>query len=155
MQSLIEPRGPAPAVAPSRFDIPILVNKAPVPGSGPRVDVHMTRQRSGVFDDSAYAEFDMTLAREAGLTLHNHYRGHLWSVEVDSRQGVCFITIPILLGNWKYIIPLKMLNPAMVIKAGGEILERFNLPRSRIDFASFLEARGKSVSRASQRPPGS
>jgi hypothetical protein len=153
MQSLIEPRGPAPAVAHSRFDIPILIAKAPVEGTG--VEMRLQRQRSAVFDDTETASFDLTMACETGLTLHSHYRGHPWTVEVDSKQGVCLITLPILLGNWKYTIPLKMLNPAMVIKAGGEILERFNLPRSRIDFASFLEARGKSVSRASQRPPGS
>lgn len=147
----LQPRGPAPAVAPSRFDIPVIVKREHAPGPI-RTEVSVGYQRSSVANDR-HAEFDMTLAREVGRTLLAHYPGHFWAVECDSKQGICTITIPILLGNWKYIIPLTRLNPQMVLRAGGEILERFKIPRSSLDLAAFLDARKKRVSRASQKPP--
>jgi hypothetical protein len=95
----------------------------------------------------------MAIAKMVAEDLHTYYRGHFWAVHVDSKQGICLITIPVLLGNWKYKIPLTGLTTEMVVRAGGEILERFNIPRSSLDVAAFVAAREKRVSRASQRPP--
>ena len=136
-------------------DIPILLRHGVVPGAGPRVEWASKASVGGTFaaEKARRAKFDVTCARGIGLVLHNHYRGHFWLVEVDSHQGYCAITIPILLGNWKWKIPLADLTPAMVIKAGGEILERFKIPRSALDLPSFIEARKRRVSRASQLPP--
>lgn len=151
---MIQPRGPAPAVPPSTFDIPILMDKGLVPGKGPRVEWQLKHERSATFGEDQHAAVDMQMAKGIGRLLHSHYRGHFWDVIVDSRQGYCAITITILLGNWKYKIPLKDLTPQMVIEAGGHILERFTIPRSSIDMAAFVAAREKRVSRASQLPPG-
>lgn len=152
---IIQPRpGPAPARPATAFDIPILVKRGAVPGSGPNVEMQLRHAPSGTFPgDHARAQAEMRIAKGVGEMLHRQFRGHFWQVEVDIKQGVCLITIPILLGNWKYNIPLKALRPELVMRAGGEILERFNLPRSSIDVAAFCEARGKRVSRASHKPP--
>lgn len=126
-------------------------------GPGPRVAIEFKHERAGAFaeEEEKNRLADMATSKWVAEVLHSHYRGHFWAVSTDSKQGVCLITIPILLGNWKWCIPLGKLTPAMVIKAGGEILERFDIPRSRIDVAAFCTARLKAVSRASQRPPGS
>jgi len=152
---ILKPRGPAPAAPPSRYDIPILLRKGLVPGSGPRVQYQLQHQRAGVFAEEGRknAGADMAITKWVAELLHSHYRGHFWAVATDSHQGVCLITIPTLLGNWKWCIRLNELTPWMVIKAGGDILERFNIPRSAIDVAAFCEARLRRVSRASQKPP--
>ncbi len=153
---MIQPQGQAPALPPSRFDIPIIRNRGLVPGRGPRVEYQFQEGKRGTFLEEAAnnREADQTLMKEVSRILHTHYRGHFWAVMVDSHQGVCQITIPILLGNWGWTILLTELTPWLVIKAGGDILERFNIPRSGLDVARFVEAREHRVSRASQKPPG-
>lgn len=121
----------------------------------PRIQLQGRVTPSGSFPDAARDKADMQMAKGVGRLLQAHYGGHLWQVEVDSKQGVCLITIVLLLGNWKYKLPLATMQPADVIRAGGEILERFNIPRSNMDVGSFLDAKKLAVSRASDKPPGS
>lgn len=149
------------------FDTPILTPRAS-PGDPitmrtdhvkgragtPRVQVQ-SRVTPSSLSDPERDQRDMQMARGVGRLLHATYEGHFWSVEVDSRQGICLVGIVLLLGNWKYKIPLTQLTPAAVIRAGGEILERFNIPRSSIDVAAFVNAKQRAVSRASDKPPGS
>lgn len=135
------------------FDIPILKQKGFVPGSGPRVALSLHHERSATFPVDEHELTDMATCKWVGELLHSHYRGHFWMVKASSRGGLCQIGIPVLLGNWTWNIPLKDLEPWLVIKAGGEILERFKIPRSSIDVAAFVEARKHAVSRASQKPP--
>lgn len=116
--------------------------------------MHLMHQRSATFDTDHLAEVDMRIAKGIGEFLHSHFAGHFWQVYVDSHQNLVTITIPILLGNWKYSYRLSDFGMEKALKAGGEILERFNIPRSRIDVPAFCEARKKSVSRISQTPPG-
>lgn len=153
---MIRPRGTAPAVAPSLYDIPILLKRGLVPGRGPRVEYQFKRERAGVFDEEEQknAGADQATMKWVAEVLHSHYRGHFFAVHVDSKQGICLITIPVLLGNWKYVIHLDKLDTAFVIKAGGEILERFNIPRSTLDLAAFVDARPRRVERFNQKPPG-
>lgn len=158
LENLIQPRGHALAARPSTFDIPILLRTGNVPGSGMRVQYAMQRDRAGTFaeEEEENAAADLATTKWVAELLHAHYRGHFFAVATDSHQGVCWITIPILLGNWKFMLRLKDLNPAKVIKAGGELLERFNIPRSNIDvgLAAFVDARKRSVSGIRQKPPG-
>ena len=52
------------------------------------------------------------------------------------------ISIPVLLGgNWVYFIKGCDLTDLKVVEAGGEILERFRLPRGAFELGSWLEAR--------------
>lgn len=149
------------------FDTPILTPRAS-PGDPITVRTDHVKARAGTprvqvqsritpssLSNADRDRIDMQTARGVGRLLHSHYAGHFWSVEVDSRQGVCLIGIVLLLGNWKYKLPLASMTPADVIRAGGEILERFNIPRSSIDVAAFVNAKKRAVSRASDKPPGS
>lgn len=138
------------------FDLPTITKSGTLGGSGPRILLHTKHERSATHTeaDRDHTAIDQSIAESVGRMLHHHYRGHFWMVHVDSKQGVCLITIPVLLGNWKYKIPLTSLSEAMVVRAGGEILERFKIPRGNIDIAAFVSARGKAVSRANEQPPG-
>lgn len=118
--------------------------------------MRLQHNRPGTFPaDEARARAELRIAKGVGELLHKHYRGHFWQVEADTKQGVCLITIPVLLENWKWKINLAELTPEAVVRAGGELLERFNIPRGDLDVARFVEARKHRVSRATQRPPGS
>jgi hypothetical protein len=136
------------------FDIPIIKSADHVGGSGPRVMVHGKVDRAQSAHEAMLNERDMRIAARVGEILHFHYRGHFWQVTSDSKQGVVTITIPVLLGNHKYVIKLAGLTDASVIEAGGHILERFKIPRGQLDVAAFVNARNLAVSRGNQQPPG-
>lgn len=96
---------------------------------------------------AAIHEFDLWRARRVMSVLLKEYPGHLWCVEHDLAQGICKISIPILMGiGYWYVLNLAThgdLTPGMVIVAGGEILERYGLPRCRLEIGSFLDARAR------------
>ena len=113
--------------------------------------VILTKREQPANDDGSIAfdphqAYDEWAAKQVMNTLEQHYPGHLFRVIHDSKQGVCLISIPILMGINKFMaINLKThaMDSHRAIKAGGEILERYNLLRGRFDSASFLEARDK------------
>lgn len=132
-----------------------VVRQGYVDGRGPRVQMQLKYDSGVSFSEreADTAAADLTTTKWVAEVLHSHFRGHFWSVEVSSHQGLCRIGIPVLLGNWTWNIPLPLLTHAMVLKAGGEILERFNIPRSSLDVAAFVKAREHRVERVSQKPP--
>ena len=88
---------------------------------------------------------EVACCKRMAQILYAKYPGHPWSVEVNAKQGIAFITIPPLLGTtWGYIIKLDDIAnerdfETSVKEAGGNILERFNIPRSTIDIARYIE----------------
>lgn len=98
-------------------------------------------------EEDPVKDFDAWRARRVMAVLQHAYPGHLWAVDHDLKQGVCKISIPILMGicAW-WVFNLRThgeLTKGMVIAAGGEILERYGLSRVRFNLATFLEAREK------------
>lgn len=95
-------------------------------------------------EDDKYAQRDAMFAAAIGRVLHQHYRGHYWNVIVDSRPhaGIAKIWISILMSaGCPYILHLvDAHSPWHVIRAGGELLERFKIPRSTIDLPAVLAA---------------
>lgn len=90
------------------------------------------------------ARYDLWVARRTTELLERAYPGHPWLVEADSGKGVVTLSLPILMGgNWVYLIKWADLTPARVVAAGGEVLERYRLPRGRFDLSRFLEARDR------------
>ena len=75
----------------------------------------------------------VTLAKNVGDTLHHHYPGYLWGVEVDENGGVVKVLNLTLSGKWGFIMKIQDLVLAddmrKVMRAGGEILERYRLKR--------------------------
>jgi hypothetical protein len=111
-------------------------------------DIAMVEQYIAPADGSfdVFKDYDMWVARRAMGVLYTHYAGHMWQVQSDTKKHLLKISIPILMGvcHW-YVINLKIheLTPNLIVRAGGEILERYGLPRGRFELGSFLEARAK------------
>jgi hypothetical protein len=76
---------------------------------------------------------DMAMAKEVADALCRHYPGHPWLVNVDSAKGVALIRNPLLNDNYAMVRHTKNLTltnaSAWAMQAGGEWLERYNLPR--------------------------
>ncbi|HWW46305.1 MAG TPA: hypothetical protein VNZ94_00500 [Xanthobacteraceae bacterium] len=101
-----------------------------------------------------HAAWDMMVAKAMQRVLTAHYRGHFWETYCSRKDGIAWITIPLLLGNWKWVFKLSEdITPEMIIRAGGEILERFNIPRSGLDLPAFLNAKKRAISRANHALP--
>lgn len=81
-----------------------------------------------------HARADMALAKAVGETLTSHYSGHSWMVVACHRTGLVKVKLPFMVDKVWYTIRISELasDPGLrsIIKAGGEILERFNIPRS-------------------------
>ena len=134
------------------FDIPIIARDRKVTGAGRTLSLETRVEVSEDGSHAQHAQADMAMAEKIGETLFSHYPGHVWQVHVDSRQGVALIKLAVLMrGGWKYILKLSDLNgdPGMrcVIRAGGEILERFDIPRSGFDLSRFLAAKPRAIER--------
>jgi len=77
----------------------------------------------------------VTLCKNVAETLHKHYPGHAWAVRVyDEHQGVLAIQNLALSGQWGFMMKLDDIDPDMkfVMRAGGDLLERYNLSRGRL-----------------------
>jgi hypothetical protein len=100
---------------------------------------------SGIAEDP-YKASDLAACAQAMRTLEKHYPGHCFRVIHDSKQGICLMSIPILMGINNYMaVNLKThaLDDSRVMKAGGEILERYGLKRGGFELTPFLDARAK------------
>lgn len=91
---------------------------------------------------------DLALTKAIADALQIHYPGHPWLVEVDSAQGVAFLSIPVLMGAQnRYVIHLDALksDPTMkcVMRGAGEILERYRIHRGKFSDSDFLTALDK------------
>ena len=94
---------------------------------------------------------DLALAAAVYHKLDAHYPGHQWRVNADHETGL--VTVQLLYtdlvrrnAKWGYVIKIDRLNgdPTLhaAVKAGGELLERFGLPRRRmlVDWETKQEA---------------
>ena len=100
----------------------------------------------GGIEHDPFKNFDEWATRQVMAELESAYPGHCWRVVHDSKQGVCLISIPILMGINNYMaVNLKThaLDSRRVKLAGGEILERYGLLRGRFQIDPFLDARAK------------
>lgn len=84
-----------------------------------------------------HAANDMMVANIVHTILQHHYPNHPWCVGVDHKAGTCVIDLlyskPIKFRYFAYLLHLSTLmspnNTRAVVRAGGELLERFNIPR--------------------------
>lgn len=94
-----------------------------------------------IFENKAKAERhanDVLMAKTASEDLCRAYPGWMWGVHVDGEAGLCDIKNFNLSGNWGYRLKLSDIYSASsfqadVIRAGGEILERFHQARGKFD----------------------
>ena len=92
------------------------------------------KERAELAEDLPYSGIinDYDLAKRCTEVLDRRYPGHLWAVTVN--QGVIIIHNMALSAEYGYAIHSRDLDTEYrhVIRAGGEILERFNMARSRL-----------------------
>lgn len=106
-------------------------------------------------DDRERTAKEIAASKQIGRVLADHYSGYMWSVEVNlsGKARGAKISLPILTGPAKcYVIPAAYLAnegtaTRAIIRAGGEILERFKIPRSGINLgmARFLDAKAATL----------
>ena len=82
--------------------------------------------------------YDLAMSKEIAEALNQQYPGHLWAVRVQGEYGVASIHNLMLSGEWGYRLLLDKNYSvsdlrARAIKAGGEILERFNVKRGKMN----------------------
>lgn len=80
--------------------------------------------------------YELDLAKQMAEALHQHYPQHLWGVSVSEKTGMADIRNLALSGQWGYRLKIRDHSSASdwkkeVVKAGGEILERFNVARGK------------------------
>lgn len=89
---------------------------------------------------------DMTMAKDIAETLHEHYPGHLWAVNV--RGGIAIIRNLRISPTYGMVLHYNNIkNDANVrkigvIRSGGEFLERAGLKRGGYDGSSVLSVDG-------------
>lgn len=115
----------------------------------------VAKEMAGTFgktDSDKILEREVSLAKAIGDVLFAHYPGYLWAVKVDlhGKTKAAMVQLPILMpARMHYTIPARFLTSEnemmrIVRNAGGEILERYKIPRTGIRFgqSAFLQARG-------------
>lgn len=95
-----------------------------------------------VTDNPVGAANDVLMAKEMAEALHSQYPGHLWAVSCDGRIGFADVRNLALSGNYGFRLKLDHIYSASdfrkrVIRAGGEILERYRLDRGRMDMDKY------------------
>lgn len=87
---------------------------------------------------------DLLMTGRVADVLQRHYPGHPWMIEVSHKQGVVMISIPLFMKRKKWVIHIQTLktDPMLrtVMRAGGAILERYNVPRNGFGLDHFLGA---------------
>jgi len=91
-------------------------------------------------DSPQLAINEFFLAKNAAEMLHKHYPGHLWAVAVDGY----FLDVRNLYldGRWGFRLAIPKFYSSsdwdkQVVRAGGEILERYRQRRARADEAAL------------------
>jgi len=95
-----------------------------------------------------YVVADLALTNAIAEKLEAHYPAHPWMVTVTHAQGIAMIKLPlVMMRNEAFVLHIARLacDPGLraVVRAGGEILERYNMPRHGFSLDRFLHAREK------------
>jgi hypothetical protein len=92
-----------------------------------------------VIEGSQFKANELMLAKHAAELLHKHYPGHLWGVNVEGP----FLDVRnfYLAGEWGFRLSIPAIYSASeldarIMRAGGEILERYRQRRGAVDEAS-------------------
>lgn len=87
--------------------------------------------------ESEFSAQDAAVCKTVFAILQRAYPDHPWSIAVDHRAGTIIIDLmyykPRKYHNFAYRLFLSTLlqanNEKRIVQAGGELLERFNIPR--------------------------
>lgn len=77
------------------------------------------------------------VARAIAAGLEVRYPGHCWRIDVRCSQRVVHLNHMLLSGRYGMVVPIQRQTcadlAAEVIRAGGELLERYGLARGALD----------------------
>lgn len=89
-----------------------------------------------VTDNPVGAANDILMAKEMAEALNAAYPGHMWAVACDGKIGFADVRNLALSGNHGFRLALDKIYSASdfkmrVIRAGGEVLERYRVSRGK------------------------
>jgi hypothetical protein len=96
--------------------------------------------------EDKYAAQDMACAKWMMGVLQKHYPGVTWRTKHEGQQGMAYFGIPILMGInrwWAINLATDPLEEGLLMRAGGQLLERYGMSRQRFNLGEFLDAREK------------
>ncbi len=100
---------------------------------------------SGEVLDDPNAHKDLANAKWMLEVLLSEYPGVPWRTIYDFAGKMAHFSIPILMGInrfWSINLTTDTLTEGLLLRAAGELLERYRIPRTRdLDLAAFLTAR--------------
>jgi hypothetical protein len=94
-----------------------------------------------------HQEMEIAVCKWVGVKLEQWYPGHPWAVECE--QGIVRIQLRILCPpDWWYVLKLSAINSdpggkTTVLRAAGEILERYGFARRGFDNSDWAAALNK------------
>lgn len=84
-----------------------------------------------------------SIAKEVAERLNRHYPGHAWAVNADVMQGIVRVHNLNLSGEWGFILKMDDLHAdstgKLIVNAGGELLERFNMSRGELSYSELAQ----------------
>lgn len=93
------------------------------------------------YDPDPYFERNEFIRRLMFGCLQYHYPGHHWATTSNVRQGVATIKMPSFT-DADFILKIDdfIYDPQLkaVVRAGGEFLERFKIPRSGMRYSDYM-----------------
>ena len=102
-------------------------------------------------NDAGKAMAELSAAKGIAEELERRYPGWAWMVEVDVEQGILKVWSLRIPGRWGFLLHLSKLDPEgkAVMRAGGELLERYNMRRGKHQAGATLgterDAQGRMV----------
>lgn len=77
---------------------------------------------------------DLAVAKQVSAVLQDHYPNYNWRVEADTRKKMITVQNMDLSGKWGFVLHMMKIFSVSdlnkkVMRAGGELLERFRLSR--------------------------
>jgi hypothetical protein len=110
-------------------------------------DLRYERTSDDPGEQDPFAKAKMETARWAGEKLNQHYPGHPWLVQVEGDRFNAVVMIQIMgimpADRWYLIKFRNLLTDAggrMIMKAGGELLERYGMPRHGFSLTAWKDA---------------
>ncbi len=80
--------------------------------------------------------YEMGICKQVGDALEHHYPGWMWMIACPAKQGIVVVKSGYMDPKYGFVIRLNTTFSAseltkQAVQAGGELLERTGMPRSR------------------------
>ncbi len=93
---------------------------------------------------------DLAFAKRVGAVLQKHYPNYGWRVDADTRRKTIHVQNVDLSGQWGFVLHMGKIADETdldkkVMRAGGEILERYGLRRLGFDANEYALLQKNSI----------